>query len=283
MPLTIREFGQVTQSGHAKFLAPPVEDGGGAAIELEEVQKTVPEFADPPGPSPLLSSPLIERRLQRYANVEQYQSASAGTGCVELSLIGASIVFDLSTNACNGVSCPSCFHVTAGSNEHTLTLGKCSSMLMGKTAQMGQGNFANGVQMMTIINSDNNKELVVIDGQGIQTRLRKNTAAVAACTPKSGDRLQFVSSSASQLVPYTYHEFSNSCPIGSSKIATEAACRQVAAFVGYPFLEVQNAPTSPSGCFLWKGNGGIHYNTDPIGAAAAQHTLVCAIDGGSYG
>lgn len=221
----------------------------------------------------------VGRRLQRYANVVPYDAAGANTGCVEVWIDAFSKTFDLSTKACNGFACPPCFHIIAASNDaNKLTLASCSTMMMGNYARMGQAEFANAVQVTTIINVDNNKEAVVVDGQGTETRLRKGSVAIAACSATSNNRLQFASASATSLRRFIAGPFgTESCPVGSSKVTTPEMCVLAASMVLSNSPDENSWATVPTGCGVHK-DGEIHFNTAPTGAISADHAVICILD-----
>ncbi len=72
---------------------------------------------------------------------------------------------------------------------------------------------------------------------------------------------------------------SNSCPAGSARIETEAACRTAAAAAGKTprstFVETYS--TAPRGCYYDTGSDDAYFNTHAVGAGGISgYQLLCA-------
>jgi hypothetical protein len=80
---------------------------------------------------------------------------------------------------------------------------------------------------------------------------------------------------------------SNECPAGSVRIATEAACRTVAAAAGLTpssFGFVLTNPYAPRGCYYHSTSNRIsvaYFNTHAVGAGDSIYRLLCAITNGA--
>ncbi len=72
---------------------------------------------------------------------------------------------------------------------------------------------------------------------------------------------------------------SNTCPAGSVRIVTEAACRTAAAAAGKTVSSdfVETSPNFPRGCYYYtSGIGYAYFNTDAVGAGNSNTQLLCA-------
>ncbi len=71
---------------------------------------------------------------------------------------------------------------------------------------------------------------------------------------------------------------SNECPAGSTRIATEAACRTAGAAAGKTipvFYFVATESAFPRGCYFTSSNSA-HFNTHAVGAGRTNAQLLCA-------
>ena len=66
---------------------------------------------------------------------------------------------------------------------------------------------------------------------------------------------------------------SNTCPAGSSKITTNAACMAVAQANGATF-DIEAESTYPGGCYVFTSSGNVYLNTAP-GSGHAGSQLIC--------
>ncbi len=69
---------------------------------------------------------------------------------------------------------------------------------------------------------------------------------------------------------------SNTCPEGSVRIETEAACRTAATAAGKMLNFVGTYSDSPRGCYYWTSNNVANFNTHAVGAGAPDARLLCA-------
>jgi hypothetical protein len=78
---------------------------------------------------------------------------------------------------------------------------------------------------------------------------------------------------------------SNSCPAGSVRIETQAACRTAAAAAGKtagaPFAVAFS--TDPRGCYYFTSDNSAYFNTHPVGAGYSTARLLCAAVTGPTG
>jgi hypothetical protein len=68
---------------------------------------------------------------------------------------------------------------------------------------------------------------------------------------------------------------SNTCPAGSARIATEAACQTAASAMGLGYGSSGSYSNYPKGCYQWS-DGAVYFNQHATGGADAQSQLLCS-------
>jgi hypothetical protein len=69
----------------------------------------------------------------------------------------------------------------------------------------------------------------------------------------------------------------NSCPVGSAQITTEAQCRLATAALSLEAASpmVDTSAAYPKGCYLYRSDLKVYFNPHPTGAALSTSTPIC--------
>ena len=69
----------------------------------------------------------------------------------------------------------------------------------------------------------------------------------------------------------------NSCPVGSAQITTEAQCRLATAALslGAASTMVDTSAAYPKGCYLHRSDSKVYFNPHPTGATHSTSTPIC--------